>query len=330
MERVPSPLKDIRSLFKLIFLIHTLKPQIVHSHTPKAGLLGMLAAYICRVPVRLHTVAGIPWMESTGIKKFFLRHLEKLTYFSSTHVYSNSFTLKKFILSEKLLPNRKISVIANGSSNGIDTTKFQRTKEVLQKAEILKQKLGLTNEKVIIFVGRLVKEKGIEELLHAFIELEKHHNVKLLLVGPYEKQRDPIGAWAEELIKNSQNILSTGFVKDVKPYFAISDILAFPSYREGFPNVPMQAGAMGLPAVVTNINGCNEIISSGVNGLIVSPKSSSELHDALNDLLTNDAFYDKLAKQSRIFICKKFDQKELWLKLKDEYYNHLKETGVSV
>ncbi len=330
MERKPAPLKDFSSLLKLRLLIKKLQPQIVHTHTPKAGLLGMLAAYVCKVPVRLHTVAGIPWMESAGAKRKLLAAMEKLTYRYATHVYSNSRALQEFILKNNLLPPQKISVIANGSSNGIDTKWYSRTAEVMQQAQALKEEWGLTDEKVILFVGRLVKDKGIEELLEAYQNLKDTQKLKLLLVGPFEEERDPLSDKATKLIEEDDNILTPGYVKDVRPYMALSYMLAFPSYREGFPNVPMQAGAMGLPSVVTDINGCNEIVNQEVNGLIITPKSASQLQEAMNRLLTDATLHDSLAANARPMIEQRYEQRLIWEALLREYQVHLKNADLDV
>ncbi len=330
MERKPSPVKDFASLVKLRALIKKLKPRIVHTHTPKAGLLGMLAAYLCRVPVRLHTVAGIPWMESVGAKRKVLQFMEKLTYRYATHVYSNSQALKEFILENNLLPSQKISVIAKGSSNGINTEWYSRTQEVLKKASALKEEWGLKDEKVILFVGRLVKDKGIEELLEAYKNLKPVLKIKLLLVGPFEKERDPLSDWASNLIENDIDIITPGYVKDVRPYMALSYLLAFPSYREGFPNVPMQAGAMGLPSIVTDINGCNEIVEQEVNGLIIPPKSAGHLQEALVRLLEDNELYNRLSQNARPMIEQRYEQKLIWEALLEEYQIHLKKAGIDV
>lgn len=330
MERKPSPVKDFASLVKLRALIKKLKPRIVHTHTPKAGLLGMLAAYLCRVPVRLHTVAGIPWMESAGAKRKVLQFMEKLTYRFATHVYSNSQALKEFILENNLLPAQKISVLARGSSNGINTEWYSRTEEVMVQAHALKEEWGLKDEKVILFVGRLVKDKGIEELLEAYQNLRQQYQLKLLLVGPFEKELDPLSDWAVTLIENDIDIITPGYVKDVRPYMALSYLLAFPSYREGFPNVPMQAGAMGLPAIVTDINGCNEIVEQVVNGLIIPPKSAGHLQEALVRLLEDNELYNSLAENARPMIEQRYEQQLIWEALLEEYQIHLKKAGINV
>lgn len=330
MERTPSLITDLKSLFNMRKLMGSVRPDIVHTHTPKGGLLGMMAAWFSRVPVRLHTVAGIPWMESEGKRRKILKAIEKLTYRFATHVYSNSFALRAFILENRLLSPSKISVIANGSSDGINTEWYKCSAEMFHSAETLKRELGITDESVILFVGRLVKDKGIEELLKAFQEIRPRHRVKLLLVGPLEKERDPLSSWAEALLNDDPNIITTGYVNDVRPYIAMSHLLAFPSYREGFPSVPMQAGAMGIPSVVTDINGCNEIIEHEVNGLIVPPKSTKALIKAIRRLLQDQILYDDLASNARPMIVSRFDQQVFWNALLEEYISHLRKAGYDV
>lgn len=330
MKRAPAPVVDLLSLRKLTSLMRKIQPEIVHTHTPKAGLLGMMAARFAGVPIRLHTVAGIPWMEAHGSKRKLLQAMEKLTYRFATHVYSNSCALKDFILENRLLAEAKISVIGNGSSNGIDTQHYSRTPDVLMEAEALKEKFGISHEKIILFVGRLVKDKGIEELLKSYERLKSEHSIKLLLVGPFEPDRDPLSDWAKGFITSDKNIISTGYVDDVRPYMAMSTLLAFPSYREGFPNVPMQAGAMGLPAVVTDINGCNEIVEHEKNGLIVPAKSEVELYNALSRLLKDQNLYQKQANSARPMIASRFEQKVIWEGLYEEYKKNLSKAGIDV
>lgn len=327
MERKPSPIKDWFSLLKIVRLIMELKPIIVHTHTPKAGLLGMMASYFTKVPIRLHTVAGIPWMDSKGINRSILKWIEKLTYCFATHVYSNSIAMRDFILENNLIRENKISVIGQGSSNGIDTNWYNNTAEVKELAGNLRNQYDLEEYKVILFVGRLVKDKGIEELLEAYEALKKTFKIKLLLVGPFEKDRDPLSSHAIHAIENDPFIVATGYVKDVRPYMAISYLLAFPSYREGFPNVPMQAGAMGLPSVVTDINGCNEIIEDGVNGLLVQPKNISALQSAIEALLSDENLYKKIEANARPMITSRFEQKQMWDLILREYNMHLEEKG---
>ncbi|MEP6465941.1 MAG: glycosyltransferase family 4 protein [Parafilimonas sp.] len=321
MKRLISPFNDVVSLFKLIKTINKIKPSIVHTHTPKAGLLGMLAAFFCKVPVRLHTVAGLPLMESKGIKKQVLIVAEKFTYACAHFVYPNSFELKEYIHQNKFTSSKKLKVIANGTSNGIDTDYFKKTDDVLNRAEQIKNESGISaTDVVFLFIGRIVKDKGINELAEAFNQLNaKYKFIKLLLVGPFEDDLDPIKETSKEIIASNKNIITTGFIDDVRPYFAASSILTFPSYREGFPNVPLQAGCMQLPMIVTDINGCNEIVQHNVNGLIVPPKNTELLYEAMEKMITDEPFRNKCASASRQMIIDKFSRETVWKGLLNEY-----------
>lgn len=323
MKRTPAPVKDFISLLKLWALILKIRPTIVHSHTPKAGLLSMVASYVARVPIRLHTVAGIPWIEYRGRKRSFYRFLEKMTYRFSTHVYSNSIELRDFIINNKLTSPVKIKVIGYGSSNGIDLRYFNRDLVPRKEIDELREKYNLKGNRVILFVGRIVKDKGIEELLAAFNILKIDHNVKLLLVGPYEKARDPISISAEQIMMDDTRVVCTGFVDDVRPFMELADVLAFPSYREGLPNVPMQACAMGLPCVVSDISGCREIVQDGINGLIVPPKDINALKNALHRLLSDGQLYNQIVSRSRAYISERFDQTTVWEGILHEYNRHI-------
>ncbi|WP_341200562.1 glycosyltransferase family 4 protein [Croceibacter atlanticus] len=321
LTRKITPLRDFISLFKLIFFLLKEKPLILHSHTPKAGIVGMLAAYVTRVPYRLHTVAGLPLIESTGIKRSVLILVEKLTYACATKVYPNSKGLEDFILKENFTKSSKLKIIGNGSSNGIDTTYFDPDLYIETFKNDLKLKLGIPeSDKVFIFVGRLVSDKGINELVTAFNKLQQNHqNIKLLLVGPLESDLDPLHKQTLNTIKCNQHIISLGFQKDVRPYLAISDMLTFPSYREGFPNVVLQAGAMGLPCIVSNINGCNEIIIDNINGIIVPKKNTDALADAMCVLIKNPILFNKLRVNARKLIQEKYERKVFWKALLKEY-----------
>lgn len=316
MTRTISPFSDLKSLWNFYKLCKKEKPNIVHSHTPKAGIIGMLGAKLAGVPIRLHTVAGLPLMEEKGIKRKILDFVEKLTYTCATKVYPNSRGLYDFILENKFTSTEKLKVIGNGSSNGIDTTHFNLNQISEEQKENLKNSLEIQPEDfVFIFVGRIVKDKGINELIGAFSKL-KTQNSKLLLVGNYEKELDPLLPETEKIIDTNPNIITTGYQQDVRPYFAVSDCLVFPSYREGFPNVVMQAGAMGLPSIVTNINGCNEIIINQKNGIIIPVKNTEELIQAM---LLNSEKYQALKKESRTMITSRYEQKVVWNEILKEY-----------
>ena len=325
MSRKITPFQDLKSLWEMWNFLRKEKPQIVHTHTPKAGIIGMLAARLAGVPHRLHTVAGLPLMEATGIKRKILNFVEKLTYSSATRVYPNSKGLYDFILQNNFTQSNKLKIIANGSSNGINTTFFSPEQVSETEKAALREKLNIQpDDFVFVFVGRIVSDKGINELIKAFSELQTAENneltgIKLLLVGGLESDLDPLNPETLAEINQNKDIISAGFQQDVRPFFAISDALAFPSYREGFPNVVMQAGALGLPSIVSDINGCNEIIVEGENGLIIPPKNVEKLKEKMLTLAKDKNLYIKLKENSRRMIENRYEQSVVWKALLEEY-----------
>ena len=325
MSRKITPFQDLKSLWEMWNFLRKEKPQIVHTHTPKAGIIGMLAARLAGVPHRLHTVAGLPLMEATGIKRKILNFVEKLTYSSATRVYPNSKGLYDFILQNHFTQSNKLKIIANGSSNGINTTFFSPAQVSEIEKVALREKLNIQpDDFVFVFVGRIVSDKGINELIKAFSELQAAGNneltgIKLLLVGGLESDLDPLNPETLAEINQNRDIISVGFQQDVRPFFAISDALAFPSYREGFPNVVMQAGAMGLPSIVSDINGCNEIIVEGENGLIIPSKNVEKLKEKMLTLARDKNLYIKLKENSRRMIENRYEQFVVWKALLEEY-----------
>ncbi len=319
MTRYITPLKDLFEIWKMIKILKIEKPTIVHTHTPKAGFIGMLAAKIAKVPIRMHTVAGLPLMETNGLKRSILNFIEKITYLCATNIYPNSFGLYKFILENKFTKSHKLKVIANGSSNGINTSYFNLNNITVYDRKNLLTSLGISeNDFVFIFVGRLVSHKGLNELVNVFSKLNSN-NIKLLLVGSYENELNPLFNETINQIDQNTNILSVGFQNDVRQFFAISHCLVFPSYREGFPNVVMQAGAMGLPSIVTNINGCNEIIEEGRNGTLILPKSIVDLYNAMLRMVSDIQWRKHLASNARNMIISRYEQQLVWQALLDEY-----------
>ncbi len=324
MSRKITPFQDLKSLWEMWNFLRKEKPQIVHTHTPKAGIIGMLAARLAGVPHRLHTVAGLPLMEATGTKRKILNFVEKLTYSSATRVYPNSKGLYDFILQNNFTQSNKLKIIANGSSNGIDTTFFSPDQVTEIEKVTLREKLNIQpDDFVFVFVGRIVSDKGINELIKAFSELQTVENkpagIKLLLVGGLENDLDPLNPETLAEINQNKDIISVGFQQDVRSFFAIADALVFPSYREGFPNVVMQAGAMGLPSIVSDINGCNEIIIEGENGLIIPSKNVEKLKEKMLTLAKDKNLYTKLKGNSRRMIENRYEQSVVWNALLEEY-----------
>ncbi len=323
MTRTISPFKDLKSVWQLYKIFKKEKPQIVHTHTPKAGTVGILAAKLAGVPHRLHTVAGLPLLVVKGKKRKLLDFVEKITYACATKIYPNSFGLQEIILKNKYTTKDKLKVIGKGSSNGIDTSHFDPKLFSEEQKQELKNSLGIKPEDfVFVFVGRLVKDKGINELINAFSQIRKFANsqiCKLVLVGTFETELDPLLPETLKEIETNPNIISVGFQKDVRPYFAISDCLVFPSYREGFPNVVLQAGAMGLPSIVSDINGCNEIVENGYNGFIIPVQNQEKLHEKMLFLLQNFEKRTEIANNSRKKIVENYERNYIWNEILKEY-----------
>lgn len=322
MTRQITPFADLKAVYKLYQYLKNENPKIVHTHTPKAGIVGMMAAWMAGVPNRLHTVAGLPLMEATGKKRSLLNFVEKLTYRFATQVYPNSQGLYDFILQKKFTSPSKLKIIGQGSSNGIDIEYFDPA--VFKAARIsLRQELNIPQDSfVFVFVGRLVGDKGINELVAAFQNLNgplANLHSQLLLVGPLETELDPLKPETLKAVEHNPNIHAVGYQADVRPYLAAADALVFPSYREGFPNVVMQAGAMGLPSIVSDINGCNEIILPGKNGIIIPPKNIKALQQAMLDLASDVDLYDSLKVNAREMIVSRYSRQEVWDALLAEY-----------
>ncbi|MEM5564830.1 glycosyltransferase family 4 protein [Psychroserpens sp. AS72] len=325
MTRTITPIKDLKATFKLYKFFKSEKPFIVHTHTPKAGTLGMLAARLARVPHRLHTIAGLPLLEATGKKRLLLDVVEKFTYACATKILPNSFGLEQIIIDNKYTKQEKLLVIGNGSSNGIDTTHYDTSLVSEEKKEDLKQELGIKEKDLVfIFIGRIVKDKGVNELVNAFHKLSKKTlHCKLILVGPSENHLDPLLPETESIIKENKQILAVGLQKDIRPYVAVSQVLTFPSYREGFPNVVLQCSCMGLPCIVSNINGCNEVVEDEVNGLIIPVKDETALEKAMQFMIDNPDKRKAMVKHTRSRITERYEQEFVWNELLN-YYKSLK------
>lgn len=321
MKRKVSVFNDIISVYTMYKVFRKEKPFIVHTHTPKAGMAGMIAARLAGVPVRLHSIAGLPLMEASGVKRKILDLVEKITYKCAHRIYPVSFGLKDYILEHNYCAPEKVKVIGKGSSNGIDLDHFDPEQFSVEDKAELKEKLNLTNENFIfIFVGRIVTDKGVNELVKAFVKINKQYPLsRLLFVGDYEKDRDPVLPETEHEIASNPAIISVGFQNDVRPYFAISDVLVFPSYREGYPNVVLQSVAMNKPVIATNIVGCNEIIANDINGFLVKPKSIQDIYDKMEFYLKNKDTYVRHSASARDRISKYFDREYVWQCLLDEY-----------
>jgi glycosyltransferase involved in cell wall biosynthesis len=320
IERHISPLNDLVSLWNLFWFFKKEKPLIVHSITPKAGLLTMIAAKYAGVPIRIHTFTGLIFPTRKGLMQQLLIYMDKLLCYCATNIYPEGKGVKYDLINYKIT-NKPLKVIGNGNINGIDKNYFDPELYSLDDKMKLRKRLGiLENEFVFIFVGRLVRDKGINELISAFIKIKScTNNTKLLLVGSFENDLDPLYPETIKAIRECNKIITVGFQPDVCPYYRISDALVFPSYREGFPNVVLQAGAMALPCIVTDINGSNEIIIEGQNGTIIPVNDEEALIHAMTKVSSDKEYYSGLKTNARKMIISRYEQQVVWDALLTEY-----------
>ena len=307
MERHISLASDIKSLISIIREFRKEKPTMVHSMTPKAGLLCMIGGWICRVPVRVHTFTGLVFPTSTGLKRRILMTTDKLTCACATHVIPEGEGVKNDLL-EYGITKKPLKVLGFGNVRGVDMEYYSLREDVIRKMEELQ--LRDENTFTFLFVGRIVKDKGINELCEAFDMLSRIARCRLVLVGPDEDSLDPISDKSRKIIEVNQSIETVGRKSDdeLLAYYAASDCFVMPSYREGFPNTVLEAGAMGLPSIVTDINGSREIIVEGENGVIVPSKNSDDLYDAMLNMMRDKTARERMAGNARQMIADRFEQ----------------------
>jgi glycosyltransferase involved in cell wall biosynthesis len=317
MKREISVFNDILSLLGLIRLFFNEKPKVVHGNTPKAGLLSMAAAWVNNVPIRIYYVHGLRYQGTIGLKKKILVLMECLSCYFSTDIYAVSFGIKGLLKSDRIT-KKAINVIGNGSVNGIDVDFFSRHQpDVIN----LKEEYQINKSNFVFgFVGRLTKDKGIYELVKAFVKVNKiHSNSRLLLVGEFEIG-DPVLEETKIEIKTNKNIIHVGFQNDVRAFLIMMNVFVFPSYREGFGVSLMEAAAMGVPSLSSNITGCEEIIKDGYNGILIPSKSVSELYNAMEKIISDEDLLIKLSLVSREFVISKYEQKKVWKNTLNSYW----------
>lgn len=280
--------RDFSALIKLWLFFRRSDFKIVHSTTPKAGLLCCLAAKFAGVPVRLHTFTGQPWVGLTGVKRFLSKGSDKLIALLNTHCYADSCSQKDFIVESGVSRSERISVLGSGSLAGVDLERFNPSRFSDADKSKLKAELGITPSfPVLLFVGRLSRDKGIVELLAAYQELiTENGGAFLVLLGPHETNIDSFLDRLTEAVK--EKIIMPGFSSEPERFMAIADILLLPSYREGFGTVVIEAAAMSVPAIGTDIYGLSDAIVDGKTGLLVPVKNVDKLAKAINLLLHDD------------------------------------------
>ena len=310
MARKIAPFSDLKSLFELIRVFRKERPDMVHSITPKAGLLSMMAARWTRVPVRIHTFTGLIFPYEKGWKRRLLMTTDRLTASCATHVIPEGVGIRDDLIRFKIT-RKPLRVLGNGNVRGIDLSHYVRTEKLSRSAADLRNYFNISDDGfAFIFVGRLDRDKGIDELVQAFQKLEQEYpNVHLFLVGAEEPEGKSLLDETKEIIARDDQIhLSDGWQADVRPWYAAADALVHPSRREGFPNVVIEAGAMGLASIVTDINGSREIISDGQNGTIVPAQDPEALYAAMKAFLDHPEKVQEMAAAARD-LSKRYEQK---------------------
>lgn len=305
MERHISPFRDLKSLFGLIRVFRREKPTMVHSMTPKAGLLSMMAAWFCRVPVRVHTFTGLVFPTATGLTQKILILTDRITCACATHIVPEGEGVKNDLVTYRIT-KKPLKVLGHGNVRGIDLAHYNPELPEVQAEAAKIRKPGIFT---FVFIGRLVRDKGINELVEAFERLNKEYpKTRLLLVGPQEPELDPLKPETIAKIDNNKNIEAVGLQSDVRPWLAASDAFVFPSYREGFPNVVIEAGAMCLPSIVTDINGSREIIIEGCNGTIIPPRDANTLYQAMKSFVEQPDKRTQMASNARPLVASRYEQ----------------------
>lgn len=319
ITREISPIKDLIAVFKLIKFIREQKFDYVVAHTPKGGMIGMIASYIAGVNKRIYFRHGIAYETSYGIKRNLLKNIERLSGFFATKVVNVSKGVEKFALDDYLNHKSKNRILNKGTCNGIDALSRFNPNSYEQK-EISNLKLSLNikdSDFVVGYVGRLVHDKGIDDLTEAWQKLNSYKNLKLLLVGPFE-QKDSVSSINKELILSDKTIIHTDYVKDSAIYFNLMNVFILPTYREGFPTVSLEASSMNLPVIITKATGCEEAIIENETGIFIN-NNCEEIKDGILSYYNDLDLCKTHGYKGRDFVIKNFEQSVIW----EEIYNQL-------
>ena len=321
---IPRDISLLRDLFALMRLYRTFRLEkfsITHSTTPKAGLLTAIAAFFARVPVRIHTFTGQPWVTKTGFTRLITKFCDKIIGKMSTQCYADSHSQVEFLVTEKIVSRKKIAVVANGSLAGVDLERFSPDRFSEQERSALVQSLNIEPDStILLFVGRICRDKGINELLAAFRDIvSRGYKADLLLVGPLDSE---CGGGSEPQFVDPRTIARVhllGYTDCPERYMAIADIHCLPSYREGFGTVVIEAAAMGVPTVGSYIPGLVDAIADGVSGLLVKPRDAEDFGRKLMDLLDHREVLQELSQGALHRVRRSFDANLVNTSLVDEY-----------
>lgn len=320
MNREISPLADCVSIVRLVSLLRRWRPTITDFGTPKAGLLGGVAALLTRVPIRGYKIRGLRLETAQGWKRRLLTSAERLACKCAHRINCVSPSLRDRVIELGLAPAHKVSVLAHGTSNGVAVSRFAPTESNLARADATRLELAIPRDAPVIgFVGRFTRDKGIRELMEAYAELRLNiPDLRLLLVGCFE-DGDPVSRDVRDQIENDPHIIRPGFVSDTSPYYHLMDLLVLPTYREGFPGVPLEAQAAGKPVVTTNATGAIDSVQDGVTGLIVPVGDSKALAGAIRRLLQDQPLREAMGRAGQEWVAREFNGDRVRAALVEEY-----------
>lgn len=327
-QREISPLRDLFALRRLNACLREFRPHLVNAGTPKAGLLGMLSARHARVPSRIYLLRGLRLETARGLKRRILRAAERITARSATSIVSVSPSLRDAAIAEELASASKIHVLGCGSSNGIDCERFGPTPRLNAAATMLRAHWNVpSNARIIGFVGRLTRDKGVADLAEAFQSVMSDvANVYLVLIGR-EEAGDPVGAKTLKALREHPRVRFAGHLPDVAPCYRAIDVLAFPSYREGLPNVPLEAAASERPVVAYAATGTVDVVRSGATGELCALGDRQALAAGLRRYLQDDGLRTAHGAAARQFVQANFSRQEVWRRWRAHYERELRRIG---
>jgi len=320
MEREISPMRDLHSVWHLWGILRALRPTVTNVGTPKAGLLGGFTAWLTRVPCRFYTLHGLRFETTTGFRRKLLIYAERLGCRFAHRVVCVSHSVREKAIAYGLVDRERALVFGAGSCNGVDVSRFVPTPQRMRRAAELRGQFGIpADAPVALFVGRLTCDKGIAELLQAFLQLgERLPQLRLLLVGSFE-DGDPLPKDVRRRLESHERVILAGPVKDTAPYYAMADVLVLPSYREGLPTVILEGHAAGKPVIGAAATGIVDLIADGETGLIFPVGDASALADAIGRIIDDKALAGKLALAGQEQVKRKFRQELIWAALRREY-----------
>lgn len=301
IPRAISPYRDGLALMRLFLFFRRNRTQIAHSTTPKAGLLTAIAAFLAGVPVRLHTFTGQPWVNMRGVKGWLARSSDVLVGRLNTRCYADSASQRQFLIDHQILNADRLFVIGAGSLAGVDIKRFDHSRFPPSDCVSMRRSLGIPERvPVLLFVGRITAEKGVRELLQAFGTLKlASSKAHLIFVGPFDAESGVPGIISHKEIAEYNDVHIVGYSERPEAYMAIADVLCLPSYREGFGTVVIEAAAIGVPTVGSDIYGLTDAIVHEETGFLVPTKNAEALANAINRLLDDDALRIRMGKAAK-------------------------------